>query len=233
MEGRLATGATFDREAKGLDLKRNVLCEPCNNEWGSKLEDAAKPIVRNLAAGVRQILGLPKCLILTRWFVLKCMVLASFSDPNYFTEKERRDFRNKNYRVPPMIGVWAGRYIGQYRESGHLRDRPSMFSQGGTEEAVPGFEVTFSIGQLALQFFGLRWQAVSPDLPAADIQITNYKWDEAVVEVWPLPHKPPSWPPEKSLNDTDFELLTDRWSPNSKAKPEALRKPQPKPKRKR
>ena len=99
-----------------LDLKPEVLCEPCNNRWGSTLENKAKRDIEPMSQGEDHTIGITSARRLAAWACLKAMVaehlVADHRETMFFTEDERRHLRTTAHPPECVKGVWVGRYIG-------------------------------------------------------------------------------------------------------------------------
>lgn len=185
-------------------------CKLCNNGWMSELETAAKPIFQPLMRGIPRVITTDERLIITRWMVKTAMAyeLMRGHSPRYF---KPRDYEALMLHgdVPKPLFVHLGQYVGKHATTTSDHDA-SITVWPNTPQATtqPGYSVTLTIGQLALQLFSFRWPK-NYDGPI-DIKIPG-QWDSATIELWPFTLRNLSWPPEEAFDDAVIDSFADRW----------------------
>ncbi len=202
-------GKTF--RPRGKIVTSNKACRRCNNEWMSRLESAAKPILKPLMEGKPTVLTQNEQLIIARWFI-KTSIMYELSqrkrEPCFFTGKECQELF-KSLSVPLHTAMFLARYNGT--RAGRIVDaQVSLEARGASgSEMHDGYSITLAIKQLALQLFTFRWpkkldfrQLAIPD---------THNWAGAVLPFWPIPADL-SWPPTLFLDDQGFELFAKRWA---------------------
>lgn len=98
-----------NRDAYSGTLK--LVCEPCNNGWMSRLQNAAKPILLPLMRGERVSLTPRARETLAAWITMFVMV-SEFQRPDKvaFQASERELFM-KTLKPPTNYAVWLGMYV--------------------------------------------------------------------------------------------------------------------------
>jgi hypothetical protein len=87
LEAQINNGPVEVRPTKAMNLKPKVLCDPCNTQWGSRLENRVSPILTPMMRGEPQRLGKDETQLISAWFYLKAMV------SEYLIPAEMRDQR--------------------------------------------------------------------------------------------------------------------------------------------
>lgn len=96
------------RDAQGSITNKRLrrVCEPCNNVWMGKKEEAVKAVLTELISGVPSSLTKSERDPLVDWIVTKLIVLDVFRDGEQaFTEPERAAFHAQGV-VPDSLSVW-------------------------------------------------------------------------------------------------------------------------------
>jgi hypothetical protein len=226
LESTLKRGKPVVRPTQAMNLKPKVLCDPCNTDWGSKLEDRASPILKPMMRGEARTLGSDDMQILSAWFMLKVMVSeylvpAGVRSRRFFDIDQGRHLR-ATLRPPEGIRIWMGRYVGRHRSAGWIVDRSSAREVSSDPRAGCFWHsVTYSIDQVLLHLFAATQPVLlDSDRDGEDLDPIRYvfewapaDWDSALVPIWEPPSGPVSWPPKKAFDDKGFIYLADRWQP--------------------
>jgi hypothetical protein len=110
-----------------LDLKPEVLCAECNNEWGSRLETVLARILGPMARGEAGRLDRQQQQLVAAWFYLKAMVAEHLVPPErrrrrFFELEQRR--RRFQLHVVPTSAIWlraVAEILGRIQEAGNDR----------------------------------------------------------------------------------------------------------------
>jgi hypothetical protein len=99
------------RPADSLDLKPEVLCEPCNTKWGSTFENRTRPDIKPMSDGETHVVSLLSARRLAAWLCLKAMVAEYLADdPNFtwtfFQQDERVHLRQRAHPPECVKAVW-------------------------------------------------------------------------------------------------------------------------------
>jgi hypothetical protein len=177
-------------------IKPAVVCQPCNNEWMKRLEDAVIPILKPMMRGEGTVLDEHSLRAIAGWAMKTALVFelvrrdgdttASVGDRKWF----------KEHRVPlPGARIWAARYVGNLGAAWQSRSTLLTYDLDDPH-SVPsphGLVVVLAYGQLAIRIAMVR---SSPLLP------TRFAVNEAehLPTIWPRTERL-VWPPAMSLDD--------------------------------
>lgn len=188
-------------------FKPGVVCEPCNNNWMSRLEIATKPILLPLMLGEAQHLDRESQTILATWACLKNMV-AEFSNPTTrVTDAADLDRMYKEHLPPTRATVWIGGHAGtvwttRYRHQGmrisHGPVRP--------EEDPPlnGQATTFAVGIVIFHLLTLPDGFFYDGAPIPSGRIAT-----RIRQIYPSTSRF-DWPLGQTLTDNDAMDLGDK-----------------------
>lgn len=183
-----------------------ILCNVCNNEWGSDIQDSSSKILKTLIAGNWKILTDSQRKQMAKW-VTSFVMVREFVHPELLTMdvNTRKKFRD-DYTIPEGTRIWISPFEGKNR---NLTSWQRAFAWNLV--AVPPknrdtYFMLFSISKILVLVFG----SSSPELKHwDDIHIwTMNKFIKSIgmVNVWPIESafektKPPS------LSDADFDKI--------------------------
>jgi hypothetical protein len=226
---------TSIRQTQALNLKPRVLCKPCNNDWGSKLEDRVAPILTPMLQGEARAITPADARLISAWFFLKVMVseylLPTGSRPRQFFGLEHGEHLKATLQPPEGVRIWIGQYVDG--RAGWITDRSSTRRvSDDPPAAIYWHSATYSIGQVVLHLFAasLPIRLVPLGNPKEPRRI-NYRmdwapgnWSTGLIRIWEPTSGPVSWPPEKAFDDKHFVYLADRWNvqepPSAETTPE-------------
>jgi hypothetical protein len=194
----------------GLREKAPVLCDVCNNEWGSRIETDMKKVVADMCLhGAPTDLTEQDVATIITFGLLKMMVgdCQEIHGHLFFDRTERRSFRRtlaipKGTNVwlaftPPGHGVYKGAYVAM--------DRKGPF----------GFEIyvfTVSMGRFVIQLATPRWYKKSKRRHASPPTLTQALiWGQHSVCIFPGRTFPIHWPPVSELGGQLLDEYVDRW----------------------
>lgn len=223
---RVIDGKTSFRRTQALNLKPKVLCNPCNNDWGSKLEKRVGPILMPMITGEARQITQAEAELISAWFVLKAMtseyLVPATSRLRRFFELEHGEHLKATLQPPERVAIWIGRYVGSHADAGWITDRSSARRVSDDPPAgVLWHSVTYSIGQVLLHLFAMTRPApLGPlgdfkedDTIKISIPWTPGDWSTGLIRMSEPPSRPISWPPQKAFDDNGFIYLADRWNP--------------------
>jgi hypothetical protein len=95
------------REGSTFTKKIRVVCRTCNNDWMSRLETAAKPILIRLITGQPTVLDTDQQTLLAQWIALKVMI-TEWNQPKdaMIPSVDRKAFMD-NLTIPPYLEMWV------------------------------------------------------------------------------------------------------------------------------
>jgi hypothetical protein len=105
-----------DREvSKGMLMIRDklpVVCKACNNEFGSLIQNAAKPAIHQILSRGFRSLSIDQLHALAKWAIMFAMTweFADYATKS-ISQTSRERFR-LNSEIPENFSIWLGRYCG-------------------------------------------------------------------------------------------------------------------------
>jgi hypothetical protein len=191
------------------------LCEHCNNEWLSEIENSAKPIMEPLMHDKGGPLTPADQEIMAIWASKTAMIGEGTKPQNldrFFSQQERDSLRTDR-QIPEGMIVQLGRY---YAPAGHhFASTDVTWRVGEVVDALKGNITTMVVGHLVFQTVMVRAQ-IDSHLSTLQLPIrATANWDALLTDIWPVRHKV-EWPPSQSFTgrarDSNFILrLHDRW----------------------
>ncbi|HTT96688.1 MAG TPA: hypothetical protein VMF58_01450 [Rhizomicrobium sp.] len=106
--------------------KLRVVCVTCNNEWMSRLENEAEPILRPLILGNSITLNQSGQHLLAKWITLKVMVGEQNSPPDaVFSQSDREAFK-LNCTIPNGISIWVAECGVGFWRTGYIHHTATL-----------------------------------------------------------------------------------------------------------
>jgi hypothetical protein len=179
------------------EIRVKAVCQKCNNRWMSDIEGENKPHMLAMMNDKPAVLRPAQQKLLTRWAVLKAMVLDG-GYPKYripfYSESERHGMKPPSRFIPVGTLAWIGRlsvkgfHAGVTDTSGKINDIPEAFHTCIT---------TIIVGHLVIQVLTMH---VLPMFATTRIRPGCYPgaWDVNLLEVWPADGDK-CWPPPFSF----------------------------------
>jgi len=210
------TGPHHTYIKRKLDVKFPVVCEACNNEWMSGLEnDHAKPAIKDLILSDKFVKLSPQRLDSIAKFAFKTAVVADHfslaSDMPFFSTAARYTFR-ESLTIPGGVQMW----IAAFKERGHgalravYHESPAKMANG-----FQLYALTFGAGYFLVQVVSCRWRApggISGFVPF----VTQAKfWDKFSAPFWPPRNEAILWPSDKQFNVLWCNKFSSRWQETS------------------
>jgi len=192
------------RPVDSLRIVITSVCETCNNEWMSVLQNDAKPIITALLDSPTCTLDANDCEILALWAVMSTMVLETKNEPNVwrFSDLERCLFHQRQH-IPPRTSVWISKWVDS--------PGPSYVGRILGDQSDRALVTTFGFGSLVFQVLKVvpvdptdsKTMWIRPELP----------WDEILLQVWQPRVVPVSYPPPRAIHgESELEALELRFS---------------------
>ena len=202
------------------DFKAGVMCvcKNCNCGWMSRIQNEhGRPILLDLmtlcptGSNARTPcpsypLDTQKCLSLTHWGIMTAMVLDHVNnEPEYrqFNEVERCEFW-KSRKPPANTFMWVAEWHNLHAISytTHLLI--------GADGSLNGLICTLAFHKVAMQIV----RAINGRLPPLRPLHGPHNWDQALLQVFPIPASPVVFPPPVAIDrDPGIEYLELRFSP--------------------
>jgi hypothetical protein len=188
-----------------------IVCRPCNNQWMSALQTAAKPILIPLITGKSLVLTYERQKALAAWAAMSVICAEYFYPERAATSVVDRRWFFKN-RVPSdSMRIWIGDFNRQkwkaiwahssLRISQQEGKHPWTFHPDGTPR--PNTQTTtFVVGRLFIHTYSCPF----PEILNADPAVRAV--DQRLSQIWPPRHSFLAWPPADTLNDREADRLT-------------------------
>ena len=211
--GKIRT-ASQSREIIGL-ICEDKICQKCNNEWMSVIENDVIPILKSLMDGTRNTpLATSDQRRLAKWLIKTvCVLELTIRDTAalHFSS----DDRNKLSKglMPDSVSMYVAQYAGSFKNivalHGDLEPDPNKLADEFKYlAATHGYVSTLVIKHIALQIFSVRG---TDGLPKKLDYVIAPFWQNVTVKVWPLSRKPITWPPPAILGDVTLKDFNERW----------------------
>jgi hypothetical protein len=188
-------------------FKPQVVCEPCNNGWMSRLEIATKPILLQLMLGQAMHLDRDAQTVLATWACLKNMV-AEFSDPaTRATSAADLQWMYDEHLPPLRATLWIGEHTGtewttRYRHQGM---RISHGVVRVASDSPPNGQVTtLAVGRIIFHLLALPEGFLYGGVPIPQGPIAA-----CIRQIYPST-TPFDWPLARTLTDADALELGDK-----------------------
>jgi hypothetical protein len=211
--GKIRT-TSKSRQIVGLICKDKI-CQPCNNNWMSVIENNVKPILGSLMDATRNTpLAARDQRRLAKWLVKTACVLelALRDDAFIHFSSDDRNQLSKGL-MPDSISMYIAQYAGSLRDivalQGNMEPDPNKLPDEFKYLATThGYVSTLVIKHVALQIFSVRG---TNNLPKKLNFIVAPFWSNVAVKIWPLGGKPIPWPPPAILGDASLQGFNERW----------------------
>lgn len=86
--------------------KMKVVCEQCNNEWMSQIDEAVKPLLTPIIKGEPVTLNASELEIIARWATLKAIVCEQDTRSTDVTPQEDRTAFMADRTIPPYFNIY-------------------------------------------------------------------------------------------------------------------------------
>lgn len=191
---QITIGKGLKKMADNPAVRIKAVCRPCNNGWMSKIEVENMPHMHAMINDQQTVLTPMQQKSLTRWAVLKAMVLDGANQNKrtpFYSEWERTNMKPPVRSLPVGTLTWIGRlsikgfHAGVTDTFGKINDISKAFRSCVT---------TIIVGHLVIQVVTMR---VLPMFASLRIRpgCNPGAWDINLLEIWPAfgeKHWPPS-----------------------------------------
>ncbi len=186
-----------------LDWTAKVVCEPCNNEWMSDLENVhAKPSMTELILGKLDVQVDQSRANSIAISAFKTAVvfdhLSRGRDP-FFERSARHEFRN-SLTIPRNVGMWLTRFAPSGKGESH-----TCYHEGKIlpDKSLEMYVCTYAIEHLVIQVVGYKTKG---------LEEVHSKVDFSAIPFWPKIPDAFVWPPTDVLQTvSDFDSFSGRW----------------------
>jgi hypothetical protein len=172
-----------------------LLCNVCNNDWGSRLEDAAKLLLLPMIQGHPKRLSQSSQRTATLWLAKTLMVMdRSHRRTTFVPEKDLRSLRAHDDLRTPAV-AWISAYSGaQYAATAVTTPT----------ETGDGWAGTIQVGELVMQMTTRNTVNGRFAREANEVFRKTRGWN---VQIWPTAVVRRQWPPRHAKDDPAFETV--------------------------
>jgi hypothetical protein len=209
-------------KSASIDFKKPLLCNRCNNEILSRLEnETIKPLLEPMMLRVEPtVLTIRQQRDFTSWIVSRMIVFNHMCDPephHFYSAAERKRFI-ETLEPPEGVQAWIGGFIGAIAtESGPILGELSGFDPKLRPDVAEArkYVLTFSLRHFAVQLLAVK--GPSPDAPSVqrllnhDAEFVNWWTPRVVLPIWPTTFSDVSWPPRWIMGRGGYEQLAYRF----------------------
>jgi hypothetical protein len=187
-------GKTFAKWVDDPEVRIKCVCQKCNNGWMSAMESENKPHMLAMMNDKPTLLLPTQQKLLTRWAILKSMILDGSSPQRrpipFYTECERTGMEPPSRALPVNTLTWIGRLEVKAFHAGLTNTFGGI---NGIPKAFQGCVVTIIVGHLVIQVLTVH---VLPMFATNRIRPVDKPgaWDVDLLEIWPV-FGEKSWPP--------------------------------------
>jgi hypothetical protein len=211
---QIKIGKTLSKWVDNPEVRIRCVCQKCNNGWMSDIENENKPHMLAMMNDKPLVLQPTKQKLLTRWAILKAMVLDGSSPTRraapFYSESERFEMKPPLRSLPVGTIVWIGRLSVKAFHAG-LTD--TFGEINGIPKAFHCCVVTIIVGHLVIHVVTLHVISLFATLRVRPRDNPG-AWDVNLLEIWPT-FGDKSWPPNSSfgLKGTTHHIgeLVNRW----------------------
>lgn len=180
IEGHDRPTKSFRRPIFTMTVK--AVCENCNSDWMSKLENRVKGYASGMIVGSGRVLHKEGQVAIAAWATVKAMVLQETHSHNRLIPKTLIEEMGRRRTEPPeSVRVFTARFHdvdqwpGIYRQRGLTLNPPGVATD---PDSVHAYLSSFSINHLVVQVFGLATEENGKFAHPADIR-------PAIHQIWP------------------------------------------------
>jgi hypothetical protein len=194
----------------GLNETMPVLCEPCNNVWGSNLEAQMKDVVAEMVRhATPKMLSETDIKIIARFALMKSFVAEYMreSGKSFYDRATRFSFR-RDFTFPSGIQIWLGNTT---LEHGVFKASYAQLPLNNPQR----FEIyifTISCGHLVIQVTSSRWMKKAYRRHANPPKLTHAAiWSTVSTRIWPGSSATIPWPPPVQMQSGVLASFAERW----------------------
>jgi hypothetical protein len=212
LHGRTPGSVITKRTATSIDVQPGIVCQQCNNNWLSELENKyMKPMLEApIASGAPKLFTDANLAALVAWAFKTAVVIDHMEHPRdpFFLPAERERFAS-DFTVPPGTQVYLFRYSDAHLPRTGSFTTHYFIARRRPVKGLKLYVLTFIAGQFGFQ---ILTRHAPKRMFTPDILYPEYAFREATVEVWPHPAAQVSWPPRLYLGNDILNTFCYRWS---------------------
>jgi hypothetical protein len=199
------SGGRSKQGLKTVGVTTRAACRKCNNEWMSRFEDAAKPLISPLIRDepVRWASAAIQAEV-ARWAFKTALMFDRSSVPPDVSPPEHCTHLFRTRVPPPSVQIYLGLYRPRANETEFITVGAGAATVGRGDPGVPadlnGYRVTFNIGHVIFQIYGYAGTSKRDYEFARQLSVEGIDGQDIVIEdgfrqLWPLSLAPYEWPP--------------------------------------
>jgi hypothetical protein len=170
-------------------LKARFYCKTCNNEWMSRIESAAKPILKQMIErpNIPRTLNREEQTTLATWAFLRDLVVDGMKSDGFFGSEDFAKFA-RSKRPLPNTHVWLA-LLPRSELKG-----PSAHSENiRSDDRAVGLQVfNFFFSQVAFQ---VLHRVNKRGAITRRFGQNAGRWRQSAIRIWPSPRPSVAWPP--------------------------------------
>ncbi|MEU6559231.1 hypothetical protein [Nocardia nova] len=197
-EPTIQHGGPFNKTLK-------IVCAGCNNEWMSRLEERAKPLLVAMfnqdPAGPKVALDSDSQLVLARWAFKTAAVASRLNRTEGIPVEHRREFSGAE-GLPRKVQVWIGAGAALNSELAMFSFEPTLAKQIEIRDGQPVRSIDFETYRTHFRILGVVFVVngyVSERVPYT--LEPNDTLRSALLPLWPATHPRIWWPPVTNLDE--------------------------------
>jgi hypothetical protein len=222
VDGSTMGDVTHRRHQTYSAIRIPKVCEICNNQWMSQIENAAAPLVEPMIRGIRTGIPVRDQVVISRWMALKTLVadLIDHGYPTFEVEDYHAFFANPE--PPDGFRLRIGHIDTDGKLDSYYSLSPALTAQaiGGVDARTPfALEFGMSLGHayFITCFFNIQTRAY----PRPPDETPSPWWTVA----WPQDHEV-NWPPPKAFTPAMLPDAQGHWPEASEWIAQKIRRPQ-------
>jgi hypothetical protein len=196
----------------------NTICQSCNNEHFSQLEQRVSPFLGPMIQGTPTEIDPPRLRLLIKWAIKTAMLMDSIKqrhgDPKFYSRFKCTEFR-KTDRIPSNTRIWIGA-LDKPELHASVHDfsiEVPLAGRAGKAKVGTGVTVSIIVGQFVLQIVSedIFPQHIADQIPPVDPSLPIDP--EHLIEIYPNTPRKVKWPPKPfTLEGPDTIVrLIQRW----------------------
>lgn len=201
-------------DPKRKTVRLRCVCQKCNNEWMSRLEQDSIPLLSSMAHDLVLPIRLDERTLVAAWAVKTAMLWEYFGPTTrrpYYLDGEKADLRAAR-RIPENTTVWLARYGGSPLLWSSMADATADPRQPFPDTTARAFVTTIVFGKLCVQVESIRSLMLDVRPLPTTVPVAG-PWEDCLVTIWPpTGRETVDWPPKLTLaRDVPFHAFRRRW----------------------
>jgi hypothetical protein len=204
------SGGRSKSETKTIAVTTRAACEPCNNAWMSRLEEAVKPILTPMITGnpARWTRAADQ-IVIARWAFKTGLMFDRSSRPPDVSPPEHCAYLYREGVPPSSVTITLGRYAptpGEEAVSVGVGAARLAVDDARLPADLGAYRIMFSVGHVIFQVYGYRGTDTRDYEVERSLTIERDGVETPVADafrqLWPLTLQPFEWPPRGAQFDT-------------------------------